>query len=162
MLEITAAPIELEALVRAVRTDACGAVVVFAGVVRETSPDDPRPVRRINYEAYRELALAQMCGIAAATRTAFGPLEIAIVHRVGELHVGETSIAIAVAAAHRGRAFDGCEHAIDEIKARLAVWKQEIFADGEREWRANAAVGDPGAGPLAAGGTALDEAAPST
>jgi len=138
MLEITAAPIELDTLVRAVRTDACGAVVAFAGVVRETSPDDPRPVRRITYEAYPVLALRQLGEIADATRAAFGPLEIAIVHRVGELTLGETSIAIAVAAPHRARAFDGCEYAIDEIKARLAVWKQEVFADGEREWRANA------------------------
>jgi molybdopterin synthase catalytic subunit len=145
MLEITAAPIELDTLVRAVRTDACGAVVAFAGVVRETSPDDPRPVRRITYEAYPALALRQLGEIADATRAAFGPLEIAIVHRVGELRLGETSIAIAVAAPHRARAFDGCEHAIDEIKARLAVWKQEIFADGEREWRANAVPRDEAA-----------------
>jgi molybdopterin synthase catalytic subunit len=145
MLEIVTAPIELEALVRAVRTDACGAVVAFAGVVRETSPDDPRPVRRISYEAYPALASEQLREIAAETHAAFGPLEIAIVHRVGELSVGETSIAIAVAAPHRGRAFDGCEYAIDEIKARLAVWKQEVFADGERAWRANAAPRDEAA-----------------
>lgn len=143
MLDITAEPIELDALVRAVRTDACGAVVAFAGVVRETSPEDPRPVRRIRYEAYPALALPQMREIAAATRAAFGPLEIAIVHRTGELGLGETSIAIAVAAPHRGRAFDGCEFAIDEIKARLAVWKQEVFADGETAWRANAPAASP-------------------
>jgi len=106
MLEIIAAPVELDALIRAVRTDACGAVVTFAGVVRLTSPDDPRPVLRIRYEAYPALALTQMREIAAATRATFGPLEIAIVHRVGELTLGETSIAIAVAAPHRGRAFD--------------------------------------------------------
>ncbi len=140
MLEITAAPIELDALVRAVRTDACGAVVAFAGVVRETSPADPRPVRRIRYEAYPALASTQLREIAAATQAAFGPLEIAIVHRVGELALGETSIAIAVAAPHRGRAFDACEYAIDEIKAGLAVWKEEVFADGERAWRANEAA----------------------
>jgi molybdopterin synthase catalytic subunit len=142
MFEITAERIELDALVRAVRTDACGAVVTFAGVVRETSPDDPRPVRCINYEAYPALALEQLREIADAARAAFGPLEIAIVHRTGELALGETSIAIAVAAPHRGRAFDACEYAIDEIKARLAVWKQEVFADGERAWRANAAPRD--------------------
>jgi molybdopterin synthase catalytic subunit len=145
MFEITAERIELDALVRAVRTDACGAVVTFAGVVRETSPDDPRPVRCINYEAYPALALEQLREIADAARAAFGPLEIAIVHRTGELALGETSIAIAVAAPHRGRAFDACEYAIDEIKARLAVWKQEVFADGERAWRANAAPRDEAA-----------------
>jgi len=144
MLEIIAAPVELDALIRAVRTDACGAVVTFAGVVRLTSPDDPRPVLRIRYEAYPALALTQMREIAAATRATFGPLEIAIVHRIGELNLGETSIAVAVAAPHRGRAFDACEHVVDEIKARLAVWKQEVFADGERRWRANAEAADVG------------------
>jgi molybdopterin synthase catalytic subunit len=138
MLEITTEPIVLEALVQAVRTDACGAVVTFAGVVRETSPEDPRPVERIRYEAYPTLAVPQLRAIADAARATFGPLEIAIVHRTGELGLGETSIAIAVAAPHRGRAFDGCEFAIDEIKSRLAVWKQEVFADGETAWRANA------------------------
>jgi molybdopterin synthase catalytic subunit len=137
MLELTAEPIVLETLVHAVRTDACGAVVAFAGVVRETSSEDLRPVLRIRYEAYPALALPQLRAIAAATRAAFGPLEIAIVHRTGELLLGETSIAIAVAAPHRGRAFDGCEYAIDEVKARLAVWKQEVFSDGETAWRAN-------------------------
>ncbi len=138
MLEITTEPIVLEALVRTVRTAACGAVVTFSGVVRETSPEDPRRVERIRYEAYPTLAGPQMRAIAEAAQATFGPLEIAIVHRTGELALGETSIAIAVAAPHRGRAFDGCEFAIDQIKTRLAVWKQEVFSDGETAWRANA------------------------
>ena len=137
MLAITAQPIEMGALVDAVRTDACGAVVTFAGVVRITSPEDVRPVRAIRYEAYPALALRQMAEIAAAARAAHGPLEIAIVHRTGDLRLGETSIAIAVAAPHRGRAFDACEYAIDAIKADLAVWKQEVFEDGDTAWRAN-------------------------
>jgi molybdopterin synthase catalytic subunit len=137
MLAVTVAPIDLDALVRAVLTDACGAVVTFLGVVRETSPDDPRPVGRIRYEAYESLATRQLAQIAAATRAAFGPLEIAIVHRTGELGLGEASIGIAVGAAHRGAAFDACEYAIDEIKARLAVWKQEVFVDGDTAWTAN-------------------------
>src|SRR5665811_753095 len=110
MFAITDAPIALDELVRAVRTAACGAVVTFAGVVRESSPDDPRAVRQIRYEAYPALALVQMREIAAAAEAAFGPLNIAIVHRTGMLELGETSIAIAVAAAHRGQAFDGCEY----------------------------------------------------
>jgi molybdopterin synthase catalytic subunit len=138
-LEITTEAIELERLVRAVRSDACGAVVAFAGVVRETSPADARPVVRVRYEAYPALALPQLREIAAETLAAFGPLDIAIVHRTGDLLVGETSIAIAVAAPHRGPAFDGCEYAIDAVKARLAVWKQEVFSDGDTAWQANLA-----------------------
>ncbi len=158
MLAIVSTPIEMEALVRTVRTDACGAVVTFAGVVRETSPEDPRRVVGLRYEAYAELAQTQLAEIAAAARAAFGPLEIAIVHRTGELALGETSIAIAVAAAHRGVAFDACEYAIDEIKARLAVWKQELFGDGDAVWRANTPAAPAGATPSEA---APSEAAPS-
>jgi molybdopterin synthase catalytic subunit len=142
MIDIVAEPIDLDALVRAVRTDACGAVVTFAGVVRETSPADPRRVRSIRYEAYPALALPQLREIAASARSAYGPLEIAIVHRTGELALGETSIAVAVAAPHRGSAFDACEFAIDTVKARLAVWKQEVFADGETAWTANPGAAD--------------------
>ncbi len=137
MLAVVGEPIVMDALVAAVRTDACGAVVTFAGVVRETSPEDARRVTRIRYEAYADLALSQLEAIAAATRVRYGPLEIAIVHRTGDLALGETSIAIAVAAPHRGAAFDACEFAIDEIKAQLAVWKQEVFADGDTAWTAN-------------------------
>ncbi len=137
MFEISAEPVDLGALVTAVRTDACGAVVTFAGVVRETSAADPRPVRRLRYEAYPALALRQMREIATAARNAYGPLEIAIVARTGELELGETSIAIAVAAPHRGPAFDACEYAIDAIKSELAVWKEEVFGDGSSAWRAN-------------------------
>ncbi len=138
MIEIVDAPLELEQLIAAVRGDAWGAIVTFVGVVRESSPDDPRPVRRIRYEAYPALALPQLRAIAAQTLARFGPLEIAIVHRTGELTLGEASIAIAVAAPHRAAAFDACEFAIDEIKRTAAVWKQEIFADGDAAWRANA------------------------
>jgi len=166
MLEIVSAPIDLDVLVRAVRTDACGAVVTFAGVVRATSPDDPRPVRCIRYEAYAALARLQLREIAAAAAAAHGPLEIAIVHRTGELALGETSIAVAVAAPHRGRAFDACEFAIDAVKARLAVWKQEVFADGQAAWTANAsAVCDdeaaPSPSPPNAPAVPADEGAPS-
>jgi molybdopterin synthase catalytic subunit len=123
-------------------------------VVRATSSADPRRVVSIRYDAYPALARTQLSEIAAAARTAFGPLEIAIVHRTGELVVGEVSIAIAVAAPHRARAFDACEFAIDTIKERLAVWKQEVFVDGDAVWRPNEIAAD-------AHRTA-SEAAPST
>jgi len=138
MIEISSAPIDLGALIDAVRSPACGAIVTFLGVVRESSAHDPRPVERIRYEAYPALALPQLRAIAGAAQTQFGPLEIAIVHRTGELLLGDASVGIAVAAPHRGRAFEACEFAIDQIKVQAAVWKQEHFADGAAVWRANA------------------------
>ncbi|GAC1423950.1 MAG: molybdenum cofactor biosynthesis protein MoaE [Candidatus Velthaea sp.] len=134
---IVETPIVLDALVARVRTDACGAVVAFLGVVRETSPGDDRPVDGIHYEAYPAMALPAMEAIAAEARERFGPLEIAIVHRLGDLRLGEASIGVAVGAPHRGPAFDACEYAMDEIKARVAVWKQERYRGGGTAWRAN-------------------------
>ena len=130
-------PIVLEALVDRVRTDACGAIVTFLGVVRETS-DDERAVDGLSYEVYPQMALPEMEAIARETRERFGPCEIAIVHRIGALALGEASVAIAVAAPHRALAFDGCEYAIDELKSRVPIWKKEHYRDGEATWRAKA------------------------
>jgi molybdopterin synthase catalytic subunit len=116
--------------------------VTFLGVVRETSPDDPRRVIEIAYEAYAKTALPEMEAIAGEAVARFGPrLEIAIVHRTGTLELGEASVAIAVAAPHRAHAFDACEYAIDELKRRVTVWKQEVYADGERGWVDNTPSG---------------------
>lgn len=80
------------------------------------------------------MALEQMRTIAGETQTRFGPCEIAIVHRTGDLRIGETSVAVAVGAPHRGKAFDACEYAIDELKKRVEVWKKEHYVDGEAAW----------------------------
>jgi molybdopterin synthase catalytic subunit len=141
MIALVAAPIDANQLIAGVRTDACGAVVTFLGVVRITSPEDRRPVVKIRYEAYPVLALAEMEAIAAEARARFGPLEIAIVHRTGELELGEASVGIAAAAPHRALAFDACEYVIDELKARVPVWKQEVYRDGDAAWRANTPSG---------------------
>ena len=141
MIAIVEAPIDANTLVAHVRTDACGAVVTFLGVVRETSPEDTRPVHAISYEAYASMAVPEMEKIAGEARERFGPLEIALVHRTGDLSLGEASVGVAVAAPHRAAAFDACEYAIDALKARVAIWKQEQFRDGDRVWRANTPSG---------------------
>jgi molybdopterin synthase catalytic subunit len=136
MYAIVRDPIDLAALTRRVQTDACGAVVTFAGVVRERS-DDERTVDGLSYEAHEEMALAEFERIAAEARDRFGPCEIGIVHRIGDLGIGEVAVAVAVATAHRARAFDACEYCIDELKARAPVWKQEHYTGGASEWRHN-------------------------
>jgi molybdopterin synthase catalytic subunit len=128
--------INVEALANQVRTDACGAVVTFAGVVRERS-DDERAVTGLSYEAHETMAVAEFEAIAAQARERFGPCEISVVHRIGDLDIGEVAVAVAVACAHRGQAFDACEYVIDELKARAPIWKQEHYVDGTREWIAN-------------------------
>jgi molybdopterin synthase catalytic subunit len=136
MFAVVREPIDADALARSVRTDACGAVVTFAGVVRERS-DDKRPVSGLSYEAHETMAVAEFERIAQEARERFGECEIAVQHRVGDLAIGETAVAVAVASAHRGRAFDACEYVIDELKARAPVWKKEHYLDGGSEWIAN-------------------------
>ena len=137
VIALSAEAIDPEALVRAVKTDAHGGVVTFLGTTRETSPGDPRPVEALDYEAYDAMALAEMRAIAAETRERFGPLGIAMVHRTGRVALGEPSVAVVVAAPHRGAAFDACRYAIDALKSRVPVWKREQYRDGGTAWIAN-------------------------
>jgi molybdopterin converting factor subunit 1 len=116
----------LEAEVGAARH---GAIVVFVGVVRETSPTG-QPVQYLEYEAYAGMAEREMEAIAAELERRWPGCTVAIVHRVGRLAIGEASVAIAVATPHRGEAFDACRYAIDRLKATVPIWKKEVFADG--------------------------------
>jgi molybdopterin synthase catalytic subunit len=137
MVELSERPLELAPLIAAVRSDACGAVVTFLGVVREVSDDD-RPVSGLTYEAYPEMAVLEMRAIVSEASRKFGEASVALVHRVGALELGEASVAIAVAAPHRGVAFDACEYVIDELKRRVPIWKQEHYLEGAPSWRVNA------------------------
>jgi molybdopterin synthase catalytic subunit len=128
--KITTAPIDVDALYRAVLRDPDGAVVTFHGVVREYS-DSGRAVRYLEYEAYPEMAEAQMRAIGAEIKRRWDVDDVAMVHRIGRLEIGEASVVIAVAAPHRGEAFDACEYGIDTLKATVPIWKKEVFADGE-------------------------------
>jgi molybdopterin synthase catalytic subunit len=143
MIAVSADPIELATLIAAVGDPAHGAICTFLGTTRATSPDDDRPVRALDYEAYAEMALADFHAIAAEARERFGPLLIAIVHRTGRVALGEASVGVAVGAPHRSAAFDACEFAIDALKARSAIWKREEYADGDTAWIANTPGGAP-------------------
>jgi molybdopterin synthase catalytic subunit len=126
----------------AVASDADGAVAVFVGQTRET-PGTPAPGQRaeaerfegqqvvgLSYEAFEPMALAVLATIADEIGERFGVSRLAILHRVGEVGVGEASVIIVTAAPHRGEAFDACRYAIEELKARAPIWKAERFADG--------------------------------
>jgi len=137
VIGLSAAPLDADALVRAVRSDQHGGVVTFLGTTRATSPGDPRPVAALEYEAYDAMAVPEMEAIAREVRERYGPLSIAIVHRTGRVALGEPSVAVVVAAPHRGAAFDACRYAIDALKARVPVWKRELYRDGDAAWIAN-------------------------
>jgi len=138
MLTLTERPIDLAALIAAVSDDGHGAICSFLGVTRETSPGDARPVEALDYEAYATMVVADFERIAEEARQRFGPLKIAIVHRTGRVALGEPSVAVVVGAPHRNAAFDACRFAIDTLKARTPIWKQERYRDGGTNWVANA------------------------
>ncbi len=105
-----------------------GAVCVFDGIVRNNTRG--RETLYLDYEAYREMALEQMRGLAAEAVEKFGVRDVALLHRLGRLQVGETSVLIVVASAHRGAAFEACRWLIDTLKKQVPIWKKETFVDG--------------------------------
>jgi len=109
-----------------------GAYVEFEGRVRNHSGG--REVRRLDYEAYRELAISEGHGLLQDAIDQFDVIDAAAVHRVGALDLGAVAVWVGVVAAHRADAFRACAFCIDEIKARLPIWKKETYADGTAEW----------------------------
>lgn len=106
-----------------------GAVAVFEGIVRNHSRG--RKTLYLDYEAYEDMALQEMESLAEQALKDFKIRDVAIVHRLGRLEIGEASVAIAVASPHRAEAFDACRYAIDRIKEIVPIWKKEFYADGE-------------------------------
>jgi MoaE-MoaD fusion protein len=105
-----------------------GAAVVFEGVVRNQTR--ARRTLYLDYEAYEGMALAQMEGLAEQALKRFQVREVALVHRLGRLEIGETSVLVVVASAHRAAAFDACHWLIDTLKRTVPIWKKEYFEDG--------------------------------
>jgi molybdopterin synthase catalytic subunit len=121
-------PIDRVALARHVRAPEDGATVTFDGFVRNHSHN--RPTLYLDYEAYESMAIAKMREIGAQLHEKFAIHRVAMVHRLGRLEIGETSVFIAVSAQHRGAAFDACRFAIDILKRTVPIWKKEYFEDG--------------------------------
>jgi molybdopterin synthase catalytic subunit len=127
-VEIVDDVIAADEIVTAMKAGADGAVCVFDGIVRDNTRG--RKTLHLDYEAYREMALSQMKALAAEAVAKFGVRDVAVVHRLGRLLVGETSVLIVVASAHRGAAFDACRWLIDTLKKTVPIWKKEQFVDG--------------------------------
>jgi molybdopterin synthase catalytic subunit len=120
--------LDVAELARSVRGSEDGAVVTFDGFVRNHSHD--RATLYLEYQAYEPMALRKMTEIAEHLHKNFAIHRVAIAHRLGRLEIGETSVYIAVSAAHRGPAFDACRYAIDTLKRTVPIWKKEFFTDG--------------------------------
>lgn len=128
MIQLVRGPIDGPALVAHVRAPEDGATVTFDGFVRNQSHN--RPTLYLDYEAYESMALAKMREIGAQLHEKFAIHRVAIVHRLGRLQIGETSVFIAVSAPHRAAAFNACHLAIDTLKRTVPIWKKEYFEDG--------------------------------
>mmetsp|Transcript_57212 Transcript_57212/g.92683 ORF Transcript_57212/g.92683 Transcript_57212/m.92683 type:complete len:155 (-) Transcript_57212:71-535(-) len=130
-------PLSLDALIREVSDNGCGAITTFSGTTRNHF--DGREVVRLEYEAYEPMALKEMQRIAQEILDgACGTCvrRVACAHRLGVVPLGEASVLIAVASEHRGEGFDACRYMIDTLKAKVPIWKKEIYADGST-WKAN-------------------------
>jgi molybdopterin synthase catalytic subunit len=132
MFKVTTEPLSVQAVNDLVKRPTDGAVVTFDGIVRNNF--EGRQVRFLEYEAYAEMAEKKMADIGAEVQRKFAVGAIAMVHRLGHLEIGESSIVIAVAAPHRHAAFEACAYAMDRVKEEVPVWKKEFFADGDEHW----------------------------
>ena len=128
IVALTREPIDRDALVAALQQTGDGAVVVFDGIVRDNTRG--RRTLYLDYEAYEEMALDQMQKLAREAGERFAIDRVGVVHRLGRLEIGESSIVIVVTSAHRAAAFDACRWLIDTLKRTVPVWKKEHFTDG--------------------------------
>ncbi len=128
---LSEAPLSLERVAAEVASDDAGAIATFVGTTRSRSRG--RDVVRLEYEAYEGMAEAEMERIAAGLRERHDIVDVAIHHRVGSVEIGETSVVIAVSAAHRAAALEACREAIDTLKQTVPLWKKELYVGGE-EW----------------------------
>ena len=128
---VTHDAIDQAAVQRAVDRPEAGAVVCFVGAVRDH--DHGRPVTHLEYEAHPDAQ--RVLEVVADEIAAAHPVHaLAVVHRVGELQVGEAALVVAVSASHRGEAFAAAQVLVDEVKHRIPVWKHQYFTDGSDEW----------------------------
>ena len=129
MIQITHEPLDPEAITALVREPTNGAVVTFLGTTRDSTGD--RLVLHLEYEAYEPMAEKKLADIVQEMRERWSVGDVAIAHRLGRLEVGETSLVVAVASAHRKEAFGACQYAVDRIKQTVPIWKKEYFEGGE-------------------------------
>lgn len=131
LLTVTDQPLDLAAHEAAVADRRAGAVVSFQGVVRDH--DHGRPVVLLEYEGHPS-AVETLRAVAAEIAADPDVYAVAVSHRVGRLDIGDVALVAAVSTAHRAAAFAACARLVDEVKARLPIWKRQVFADGTEEW----------------------------
>ncbi|MBC7543837.1 MAG: molybdenum cofactor biosynthesis protein MoaE [Candidatus Sericytochromatia bacterium] len=129
MIALTTATIDLVAAEASLHADTAGGLVTFAGTVRNHNKG--REVLYLEYEAYAEMAVAQLERIAATIRQRWPVQRVTLIHRTGRLEIGEVAVFVGIAATHRDTAFDAARYGIDAVKAEVPIWKREVFVGGE-------------------------------
>lgn len=132
MIQITEDSIDHAAITESVRSQSAGAVCTFLGTVREMTGG--RRTVALNYEAYPEMAQRKLAELEQQARQRWPIVELALVHRVGALQLGDVSVVVAVSCPHRREAFEACQWLIDSLKQVVPIWKQERWEDGTEEW----------------------------
>jgi molybdopterin synthase catalytic subunit len=132
MIRLITEPIDQAKLTELVRRPHCGAVVTFLGTVRDLT--DGRQTIALDYEAHPSMAEKKLAEIEQQTRARWPVGDMALVHRLGRLEIGEVSVAVAVSCPHRAEAFDACRFAIESLKEIVPIWKKENWSDGSSEW----------------------------
>lgn len=127
MIEITHEAIEMQLVINKVKKSAYGAVATFIGTVRDNS--EGKQVLYLEYETYLDMAKKKLTEIAIEIQARWDSIDVAIVHRVGRLEIGETAVVIAIGSTHRLEAFQACQYAIDRIKEIVPIWKKEFYED---------------------------------
>ena len=127
--EISQGPLDVGVIARRVVPENCGATVTLDGYVRQFTKE--RETLYLEYEGYQPMALKEMEKLITQAHDKFEIENVGIVHRLGKLEIGETSVVISVAAPHRRAAFEACEWLIKELKRTVPIWKKEVYADGE-------------------------------
>jgi molybdopterin synthase catalytic subunit len=125
-------PLDPAATLAQVGSVANGASILFVGTVRELN--EGRAVNGIEYAAYETMAARELETIVTEAASRFGTDDIVVEHRIGQLALGDASVVIAVAHAHRAQAYDASRFVIEELKRRVPIWKREEYVDGTREW----------------------------
>ncbi len=132
IIELTSGPIDYAELTERVRSNQAGAVVLFLGTVREMTSG--RQTSSLDYEGYPEMAEKTTAEIDREARQKWPIINSGIVHRLGHLELGEISVAVAVSTPHRRQSFEAGQFLIDQLKARVPIWKKENWSDGTTEW----------------------------
>lgn len=135
VIAIVSEAIDAAALARHLDDPRCGGRVVFEGIVRDHHGG--RGVCRLEYDAYLEMAVAQLEAIAREMAFRWPVGKMALVHRIGPLAIGEMAVFVGVATPHRAEAFEACRFGIDAIKRDVPIWKREFYADGTSAWQDN-------------------------